>query len=385
MKILLVHNNYQSKNIGGEDIVFKREFEGLAEKLGRQNVLKYELYNDEVSKLKLLFTILFSVKSFVRIFKLVKGEKIHIVHVHNFFPLLTPSCFLAAKLAGAKLVHTLHNYRIWCISGIFYRSNKGICEDCVGFRFPLQGIKKKCYRNSFIQSLAAQISFSFYRFIGFFKLVDQFFVLTNFQFNKVRELGLNLKKISIKPNFLDIKKRHIQTEKEGYIFVGRLEEAKGIEELLSVWENLDDRFQLKIIGNGDQEFLSRIQKMKNIQFFGKQDQSFVMDQIAMSRYLIQSSILYETFGLTTIEAFSQGTPVIGFDIGTRPDFINHKINGFLTRTDRLRETILESFSYNDYEQMSKNALAAAERFQADVVLNDQIDLYKRLIGDKKTL
>ncbi len=385
MKILLIHNNYQSKNVGGEDIVFKREYQSLLEKIGRENIFIYEVYNDDISRLWLLFTILFSVKDFFKIFRLIRKEKINIVHVHNFFPLLTPSCFLAVKLANAKLVHTLHNYRIWCISGIFHRPVKGICEDCVGRLIPLQGIKNKCYRGSFFQSIVAQVSFSFYRLAGFFYLVDQFFVLTEFQFNKVQELGIPHKKIKLKPNFIDVINEKRNVQKSGYIYVGRLEESKGVDRLLSAWEALDDRFQLKIIGDGDLAYISRIKAMKNIQFLGKRDSSFVLDQIASSRYLIQPSVLYETFGLTIIEALSQATPVIGFDIGTRPDFINHEVNGFLTKFDRLYDTILKSLSYNDYDNMSQNALRSAQKYIAKVVINDQIKFYEEIIASDKRL
>ena len=50
MKVLVVHNKYLSKNIGGEDIVFFREAQSLRDSLGAKNVFTYEVSNDELVK-----------------------------------------------------------------------------------------------------------------------------------------------------------------------------------------------------------------------------------------------------------------------------------------------------------------------------------------------
>ena len=57
MKLLIIHNKYQSNNIGGEDIVYKNELESLEANLGKENVFFYEVSNDDISKIKLIFNI----------------------------------------------------------------------------------------------------------------------------------------------------------------------------------------------------------------------------------------------------------------------------------------------------------------------------------------
>ena len=382
MKLLIIHNKYQTNNIGGEDIVYKNEFESLQKELEKENVFSYDVSNDGINKFNLIFNIWFSKKHYNNIQKIVEENGIDIVHIHNFYPLLTPSVFSAAKSSGAKVIHTLHNYRLWCISGIFYRDGYGICELCVKNRFSLAGILNKCYRKSLLQSLVAQLSFWFYRFSKVFDNIDYFFVLTEFQKEKVKSLGINQNRIIFKPNSLNVD-FDIQNKKNGYIYVGRLEESKGIYELLEVWDTLDDKYILTIIGGGNiEDELTLKYHKKNIIFKGKCSRKETLENISKSKYLIQPSLLYETFGLTIIEAMSYGVPVIGFDIGTRSDFITDKVNGFIASKDNLKNIIQKSFDYIDYELLSNNAILKAQEFENDYVIKKQIEIYRDILGNK---
>jgi len=382
MKLLIIHNKYQSNNIGGEDIVYQNELQSLQKKLGEENVHFYEVSNDDISKVKLIFGIWFSFKYYKEIKRIVEDNKIDLVHVHNFYPLLTPSAFKAAKDGGAKVVHTLHNYRLWCISGIFYRDGFGICELCTKNRFSLKGIFNKCFRKSLLQSMLAQFSFWYYRATKVFDNIDYFFVLTNFQKEKVKLLGIKESQIILKPNSLNISV-DISKDKNGYIYVGRLEESKGVFELLRTWEELDEKYILTIIGGGDiEEELREKYTKQNIMFKGKCSREETLNAISKSKYLIQPSIWYETFGLTMIEAMSFGVPVIGFDIGTRGDFIDNGINGFLSRVDELKKTIEKSFDYKEYETLSVNANETARVYENDYVIKKQIEIYKNILENK---
>lgn len=379
IKLLIIHNKYQSNNVGGEDIVYKNEIESLQTKLGKENVFSYEVSNDNISKFKLIFNIWFNKQYYKEIKQIVEINNIDLVHIHNFYPLLTPSAFKAAKDSGAKVVHTLHNYRLWCISGIFYRDNYGICELCTKSRFSMQGIFSKCFRKSMVQSILAQFSFWYYKAIKVFDNIDYFFVLTNFQKEKVKSLGIDEKKVILKPNSLNMT-FNVAIEKKDYIYVGRLEKSKGIYELLKAWNTLDERFILTVIGSGDiEEELKEKYNKSNIIFKGKCSRKDTLLAISKSKYLIQPSLLYETFGLTIIEAMSYGVPVIGFDIGTRNDFIEDKVNGFLSSKDGLKDVIENSYEYKDYESLSKNAIETAKMYENEYVIEKQVEIYNKIL------
>ncbi len=381
MRILILHNRYKSNNIGGEDVVFDNEVILLKEKLGKSNVFSYEVSNDNINKFKLLFGIWFSIKNYFEVSNIIKKEKIDIVHIHNFFPLLTPSIFKASKDAGVKVVHTLHNYRLWCLSGTLYREKYGICELCTMQKYPIKGILFKCYRNSMIQSLMAQFSFWIYRLFNAFNNIDYYFVLSNFQKEKIKQFGIDEKKIVLKPNTLKISK-NLENKKEGYIFVGRLEEHKGIHNLLNDWVKLDERFVLTIIGSGDKDkTLENSYDQNNINFKGKCTRHETLEYISKSKYLIQPSVMYETFGLSIIEAMSYGVPVIGYDIGTRGDFIEDGVNGFISTENSLLKVIKKSYNAENYELLSKNAVKRARLFENDYIIKMQIDHYQKILNN----
>jgi len=228
----------------------------------------------------------------------------------------------------------------------------------------------------------AQFSFWFYRLTKVFDNIDYFFVLTNFQKEKVKLLGINEKKVILKPNSLNMT-YDMKKEKKDYIYVGRLEESKGVYELLDTWLQLDAKFVLTLIGGGDiEEELKVKYNKKNIIFKGKCSRDETLKAIASSRYLIQSSIWYETFGLTIIEAMSFGVPVIGFDVGTRGDFINDSKNGFLSKGTDLKDVIEKSNGYKEYTELCKNAIDTAKLYENDYIIEKQIKIYKDILESK---
>ncbi|MBW3697563.1 glycosyltransferase [Vibrio sp. T187] len=380
MKLLLVHNRYKSDNVGGEDVVFDSEVVSLKRKLGENNVYIYEKCNDNIKYSSLLKSIFFSSEVYNDIYNLVSSENIDVVHVHNYFPLVSPSVFKAANLAGAKVVLTLHNYRLWCISGVFYRDGHGICEICTNRKMAFRSVFYKCYRKSYIQSLFAQVAFSYFHYSNSFKYVDRFLTLSPFQRAKILSLGVSESKLDIKSNFVDTNQLtpFNGTVRSGYIYVGRLEESKGIYKLLEAWEKLDQEYVLTIVGAGDIDGLRDRFRLRNVVFLGKQPRDKTLALIKEAKFLIQPSIWYETFGLTILEAMSQGVPVIGFDVGTRKDFIVDSYNGFLASHDSLHVAIQRAHSYANYQSLCDNSVSTAAQYQEHMMTDRLVNIYEKL-------
>ena len=129
MKILIAHNYYQF--LGGEDIVVFNESELLNRY--KHSILFYKRKNNEINKftvfnkISLFWETSWSSRTYNEITKIIKDEKPDICHVHNMFPLITPSIYYACYDNKIPVVQTIHNYRFFCTNGVFFRDNH-ICE-----------------------------------------------------------------------------------------------------------------------------------------------------------------------------------------------------------------------------------------------------------------
>lgn len=375
MKVLLVHNHYSS--VGGESRVFALEREALEKALGPERVFTLEAGSPRYP-FSLVFSIFFSFRKYWKVYQLVKKNQIDIVHVHNFFPILSASVFFAAKHAGAKTVHCLHNYRWWCINGNFFRNGK-TCTTCADKKSLLSGVRHGCYRESVLQSLLAVAAFSCYRAIGVFGRIDAFVAMTDFQRIKLIALGLDPKKIYIKPNMVPTVQPSTAARK-GYLYVGRLEVEKGILLLLEQWSRLPPAFELTIIGGGSIEKALREQyPQSNIRFMGICTPEETLRCMSTARYTIQPSLMFETFGLTIVESMSMGVPVIAFNIGTRAELVQDGKTGFLCSPENLFDAIKAAEEFDGYEAMSKAAFQFASAFDTSKVIEEQLSLYQKLL------
>lgn len=337
MKILLLHNRY--KFVGGEDTVVKVE-KSLLESQGHQ-VYLLEISNEAIvgplgnGKAAINCIYSFSAKRDTR--KIINNFCPHLVHVHNFFPLLSPSIYDACYEAKVPVLQTLHNYRIGCANAMLFRQGKH-CEDCLGSKIQWQGIVHGCYRNSRIQSIAVAAMVAFHWWRGTWEnRVNAYIVLTAFQKEKMIMAGLPPDKIYIKPNCvakpkatLDEKKE--QVDREYALFVGRISLEKGITTLLDAYFQHDIRIPLKIVGDGPllPELQAKVHTAgleNTIEFLGHQPKLVVLQLMQRARFLIIPSLWYETFGLTMVEAFACSLPVLASCIGTMVEIIEDGVTG----------------------------------------------------------
>lgn len=381
MRVLLLHNKYNQQ--GGEDIVVRNEFESLQRVLGTEYVFRYEVQTLPEKKWDIIRSMFYSFKQYNKIHDFIISNKIDIVHIHNYFPLLSISVFKAAKKAGAKVIHTVHNYKLWCIAGTFYRDKVGICTLCTKPNNFLTGIKYKCYRNSYLQSAAIKIAFWNYKRLGLLNDIDKMIVLSQFQLKLFTDLGIKKDKMILKSNMVQLKPTIIDIHsKKDYLFIGRLEKEKGIEFLIQSWIKLPATFILTVIGSGSLDAVLKIKYAgySNIKFLGEIDYKQVSSYIQKAKYTIQPSLWYETFGLTIIESMMLGTPVIGLEIGTRTELIESGKNGFLCSESNFVETIMQSNHFDDYENLCQNAIASSVKYRPEQIIQQQLAIYKEVLN-----
>lgn len=328
MRILNVHNYYQQ--LGGEDIIFETESNLLVSQ--GHEVSQFILRNDDIdtgNKLRLLKDTLWNSEIKNQLTAKIRAERPDIVHFHNTFPMISPSAYYAVQAEGIPVVQTLHNYRILCPNGLFFREGK-VCELCLGKTLSLPGIAHACYRGSKAATAATAAMTAFHTYLGTWtKAIDVFVAYSKFAQEKLVEGGLPAEKFRFKTNFLHPAPQPGDGKGNFGLFVGRLSPEKGLETLLAAWEKLGGRKTLKIIGDGPLAPVVQEAVAKNIgvEWLGKQPLDQVYELMGQASFLAFTSEWYETFGRVAIEAFAKGTPVIAANIGAVAELVEPHYNG----------------------------------------------------------
>ena len=328
MKILSIHNSYQIR--GGEDESRELE-EKLLRKMGHI-VDTYEETNHSLKSIKpipLALRTIWSRKSYQIVKRKLQKENYNLIHVQNFFPLISPSIYYSAKSQGVPIVQTLRNYRLLCPNALFFRDGH-ICEECLGKQIPYPGIVHSCYREDRAATAATAAMLTTHHAINTWnKIVDRYITLTNFAREKLIEGGIPAEKIVVKPNFVE-PDPGVGSGSGGYaLYVGRLSVEKGIDVLLDAWKKLNNPVPLKIVGDGplSQMVIEATQKYSNIEWLGRRPMKEVHQLMGEAMFLVFPSKWYETFGRVAVEAFAKGTPVIASNIGAIAELIDSERTG----------------------------------------------------------
>lgn len=355
MRILVAHNFYQ--HAGGEDSVVNAEIEML-----RAHGHAVEIYgrtNDDINEIphvKVAGQTFWSRHTSNDIADLVLTFKPDIIHVHNTFPLISPSIYWAAAKANVPVVQTLHNFRLLCPQAMFLRDGK-VCEDCLG-NIPWRGVMHGCYRGSKSQTAVLAGMTTAHNLIGtWHNKVARYIALNDFCRQKFIAGGLPAHLIAVKPNFVDAPAVK-ETSRNGFLFVGRLSQEKGISTLAEAAKLLNNA-TICVAGVGEQSAL--LENIAGLESLGKLPSKAIFSKMTTSSALIMPSIWYETFGLAALEAFACGLPVIASRIGALAELIDDGVTGLLFESGNpadLASKMQWALQNPDkMRQMGQNALA----------------------------
>jgi len=335
MRILIVHNHYGRFAQGGEANVMNAEAKLLAEH--GHEVMKYERTNAEIyedgtiaDKLRAFRDVAWSEKSYQEIKKVLREFKPHVMHVHNYWLVLTPSIFAAAKECSVKTVLTLHNYRLICPGNQFKRDSEPceLCLDGKGWRC----VVHRCFPDrSMLKCLLSTLLYYRTRARSFLSpWVDAYITLSEFGRLRFIAAGLPAEKIFVKPNFMPDPiggSTFLCDEGNGGFYAGRISSEKGIETLIDAWAGL--QYPLRLAGDGPLFEKLKKKTTGKIHWLGWQSHEETLRLLRESAFLIFPSILYEGFPLALLEGMALGKAIIASDLGPRREMITDGTSGLL--------------------------------------------------------
>lgn len=323
MRILLVHNRYQ--NVGGEDLAVKDERDLFVTRGHAVDLLEAD--NAEIvgfnRKTKTAVKTIYSACSRRSMTAKIASFQPDLVHIHNFFPLLSPSIYYACRRAGVPAVQTLHNYRLICPSALLLRDGR-VCEDCVGKLVPWPGVVHACYRGSYAGSAVVAATLAAHRAFGTWKnVVNAYIARTNFSREKLVEGGLPRTKIGIIPSFASDPGSSGNGTGGFALFAGRLSLEKGMATLLSAWDLLrNSPLNLKVVGDGPlREEAAHRMAAGRVEYLGQVSRQDVQRLMRDAAFLVFPSVCYENFPLSIVEAFASGTPVVASRLGAMAEIV----------------------------------------------------------------
>ena len=229
MKVLLVHGRYRSVAPSGENHVVDQEAAALSG-AGHQVEL-FQRHSDDIAGWPLARKIAVPARSLwngqVRkeLARHLERSRPDVVHVHNTFPLISPSVLHACRDAGVPVVATLHNYKLACASGDFFREGAP-CHECAG-GYGAAALAHGCYRGSRVATAPVVAGLALHR-SAWQELVSAFIFISASQRDLLRDLHLPADRCFVKHNFVPtVAASAHRGPSTSSVYLGRLDAAKG--------------------------------------------------------------------------------------------------------------------------------------------------------------
>jgi glycosyltransferase involved in cell wall biosynthesis/SAM-dependent methyltransferase len=332
MRILVVHNRYRSASPSGENRVVDQESDAL--QAAGHEVEHFERVSDDIEsfswrqKALIPGQVVWSPSAAREIGRVLGSFRPDVVHAHNLFPMISPSVLHACRRHLVPTVVTLHNYRQICPSGDLFRQ-EAICHDCVG-RAPIPAVRHGCYRDSPMATVPVAIADVIQK-KTWQTLPSAYIFISASQRDLFASLNLPKERRFVKHNL--VYPMDSEPAREPLIvYVGRLNEAKGLPLLMEAWDRFKTtNLRLAIAGGGplENQVKQWADKRASVEALGILSRDECIALLARARAAVVPSQWPEPFGLVIAEAMSASVASIAPAHGSFPELIEDGVDGVL--------------------------------------------------------
>jgi glycosyltransferase involved in cell wall biosynthesis len=339
MRVLLVHNQYRSAAPSGENRVVEQEGEALAR--AGVEVMRFGRDSDEIEhwspakKASLPVRVVWSRETHRDLTATLRQYRPDIVHVHNTFPLLSAAVLYVCRDAAVPVVATIHNYRLVCASGDFFRRG-AVCHDCMR-RLPVPAVLHGCYRGSRVASAPLALAIGAHR-KAWQSLVSAYVFISASQRDLHGELRLPPDRVFVKHNMIPRRNVPPAPREPSVLYAGRLDEVKGLRLLMTAWDRYrsmsgEPGLRLVIAGAGalEREVAAWASTRPSVEMVGHVPNSRALELTSRARAVLVPSVWEEPFGLVVVEAMAAGVPPIAAEHGSFVELITPGVDGVLFR------------------------------------------------------
>ena len=385
MKLLQVYNQYRSAFNGEEAVV--RQTAAVVERHGGQAQLLMRssrgIEGSLASKAHAFWSGIYSRSAYREMERILNSDRPDVVHVHNLYPLLSPSILVACRRASVPVVMSIHNQHLTCPrSEHLYRGR--ICERCVGGR-EYQCVVQNC-RDNLFESVAYALRSAVARKMGFFhQNVTLFIALSRFAKDRLVAAGFDTDRIVVLPNTVRRLEEPVDPAMGTCVaFAGRLSPEKGIDTLLAAAAALPD-CPVRLAGSGPLINQTAAQASANVRLLGQLETDELTELYRAARFVVLPSKTFEMCPLVILEAMSNGLPVITSRIGAQGELVRDGVTGMLFEPGDSQDLARKMRELWDNPQrcreMGQAAFAfSAENFGEDIYYRRLTSIYERAQG-----
>jgi glycosyltransferase involved in cell wall biosynthesis len=394
VRILLAHNRYRSEFPSGEDRVVDTEAAAL--RAAGHTVTHFERRSDDIAdwprlrRAVLPVSVVWSRRAREELRAAIRRDRPDVIHVHNTFPLLTASILAAGAEEQVPIVVTIHNYKLACASGDFFRAG-AVCHDCSG-GIGLPGIVHGCYRGSRLMTVPVVAGTVLNR-KSWRSRPSAYIFISESQRRALGDMHLPMARSFVKWNLVPRAPTIVNDDEGRVSYLGRLDQAKGLSVLMAGWDRYlartsEPTLRLSIAGNGP--LMPAVQQWagsrEDVDLLGVLDRAGCRDLISRSRAVVVPSAWEETFGLVVVEAMAGGVAVVAAGHGSLPELISDGANGRLFRPRDAGDlaAVLEDVATDPdrWREMGTQARSTYEdRWDPDTNLAELLDIYRFAIDN----
>ena len=390
MKILVVHNRYRPTAPSGENAVVDQESSALSSR--GHDVVLFQRHSEQIAtwsplrRATLPARVLWSEGSRREISESLTEFSPDVVHVHNTFPLVTPSVLYACRDASVPVVMTVHNYKLGCASGDFFRDGR-VCHDCLGGS-SLPALAHGCYRGS-RAATAPVVLGSWLHATAWRTMVAAYIFISGAQRDVLAPVGLPADRSFVKHNFVPPPPPQPDVVTESLVaFVGRMDVAKGAPFLMQAWDAFRarrPRSSLRLVVAGGGDLSAAVARWatghSSVTMAGHVPRPEVSRILARSRAVVVPSQWEETFGMVAVEAMAAGTAPVASAHGAFPELVTRGSDGALfpaTDLDALVDILADvddhPLRWDEYGRQARQTYQ--NRFSPEAGVNRLLEIYR---------
>lgn len=398
MNICFVTNYYPPKIVGGAELYLRDLVDHLRQFGHRVSVVTNcpgvlfeddEIYNLAIEPNPVRLGLLLAdpqIDAAVR--DILEEIKPDVVHVHNTHSTLGFGIYEA--VSTWPNVVTIHDYQLFCLIGVNYRTAGRACDD----RRYCHGCAQRFYRNESDvlglvgwKKIATQLVERFSplaralvwirnreRAIRFARSIDKVICVSAAVANTMGVWGIAAEKLIVLNNGLPNSPRTVTPQGSEEIlrlgYIGRLTDAKGVRMLmaaLAILEKDEISYQLTIAGVGPAvtglETMVRDLRLSGVRFVGQLDRDAVEDFYASVDVVVVPSVWPDPLPVVIQEAMARRKLVIGASIGGIAELLGDGC-GMTFRSADPRDLAKVLKTARAFERRDATAESGFQRFQS---------------------